>query len=904
MDAGGFVTRLQGLTAGEVRSDAASRELYACDASLYRRVPIAALRARDQADIDAAVACCREFDVPVTMRGAGTSLAGQAVGSGLVVDCGSLDDLEIDPSARRARVGPGVVLDALNRAAGAHGLMFGPDVASGSRATLGGMIANNSAGARSVVHGLTADHVIALDVTLADGTRSTVRRGAPPPAQLAAAVPLAQGFRPPDLVRRVSGYALDALGGPDPDWPRVLCGSEGTLALTRSAEVALVPLPTARGLALLPFGSVDDALAAVSDLLGTGPSAVELLDRSLIDPANRPPAVRDLLGVAVSAEALLMVEYSGDPGTVDACLRHLDGARLLRGPAEQAAAWAVRRSGIARALRGAVADGAGDPRPLPFIEDPAVPPARLAGFARDVRALLAHEGVNSVWYGHASVGCLHIRPLMDLRLPGTVAQVRRIAEGVADLVAACGGSLSGEHGDGRLRGELLPRMYPPATIAAFGALKRLMDPQGILNPGVLADPEPLDEGLRLPQSPPRRAARTAVDFAHEGGLARAGEACNGNGACRAHAATMCPSFQALGDERHSTRGRAVLLRAALEGRLAGGLADDGLHEALDLCLGCKACAAECPAQVDMAKLKVEALAHRHRTRRPGPAVRVLGHTHGLLAAGSRSPRAARLVARLAPRPEGSAPLPVPVRRWRPPAPTGDGPRVVLMADTFTRFLEPAVGDAAVRVLTAAGARVEVVDPGCCGRPLLSQGFVAAARRRARRALDRLAPHAMEGVPVVILEPSCWSMMVDDLGNLLPNDPRAAWVADAATTLERACEELGGARFRGGTDRVVSHDHCHSRALGAGPIDAALTRLTGAAATASGAGCCGMAGAFGHLHPDLSRRIGEDRLAPAARDADVVVAAGTSCRAQVRHLTGRTALHPAEYLAQQLTEDPA
>jgi len=904
MDAEGFISRLRGQIAGALRSDPASRELYACDASLYRRVPIAALRARDETDIDAAVSCCREFGVPVTMRGAGTSLAGQAVGTGLVVDCGSLDGLEIDPDARRAQVGPGVVLDALNRAAAAHGLMFGPDVASGSRATLGGMIANNSAGARSVVHGLTADHVMALDVTLADGTRCTVRRGIPPPAALAAAVPLARDFTPPDLVRRVSGYALDALGGPDPDWPRVLCGSEGTLALTRRAEVGLIPLPAARGLALLPFGSVDDALATVSDLLETGPSAVELLDRSLVDPANRPPAVRELLGVAVAAEALLMVEYSGDPAEVDARLGALDGARPLRRPEEQAAAWAVRRSGIARALRGPVADTAGDPRPLPFIEDPAVPPARLAGFARDVRALLADEGVNAVWYGHASVGCLHIRPLMDLRLPGTAAQLRRIAEGVADLVAACGGSLSGEHGDGRLRGELLPRMYPPHTIAAFGTLKRIMDPQGILNPGVLAHPEPLDRGLRLLQSPPRRPARTAVDFSREGGLARAGEACNGNGACRAHAGAMCPSFQALGDERHSTRGRAVLLRAALEGRLVGGLADDGLHEALELCLGCKACAAECPAQVDMARLKVEALAHRHRTVRPAPMVRLMAHTHGLLAAASRAPRAARLLARLLPVPAGAAPLPVPSRRWRPPAPAGDGPRVVLMADTFTRFLEPEVGDAAVRVLTAAGARVEVVDPGCCGRPLLSQGFVDAARRRARGALDRLAPHAMAGVPVVILEPSCWSMMVDDLGNLLPHDPRAAWVADAATTLEGACEKLGGARFHGGTARVMSHDHCHSRALGAGPLDAALARLTGASVAASGAGCCGMAGAFGHLHPDLSRRIGEDRLAPAARGADVLVAAGTSCRAQMRHLTGRTALHPAEYLARQLTEDPA
>lgn len=900
MDAVGLVRALRRDAAGEVRDDTASRELYACDASLYRRLPAATLRAASETDLDVAVEACSRFGVPLTMRGAGTSLAGQAVGRGLVVDCGALNRIEVDAGARRARVGPGAVLDHLNGAAGAHGLMFGPDVATATRATLGGMIANNSAGARSVVHGLTADHVVALDVTLADGSRARLRRGGEVPAALSRAIPLSGAFTPPGLVRRVSGYALDALAGPDPDWPRLLCGSEGTLALTRGAELRLVEVPPARALGLVPFPTVDAALSAVPDLLATGPSAVELMDRELIDPANRPPAVRELLGAVVDAEALLMVEYAGAPEDVSRRLAALPAeARRLTGDPLQAAAWAVRRTGIARALKGV--SGPGDPRPLAFIEDPAVPPDRLAEFARDVRRLLAEEGAPAVWYGHASVGCLHIRPLMDLRLPGSVDRMRRIAEGVADLVVAAGGSLSGEHGDGRLRSELLPRMYPPRTIAAFAALKDLFDPAGVLNPGILTSPEPLDEGLRLIESPPRRPRSTAISFAAEGGLARAGEACNGNGACRADLGAMCPSYQALRDERHSTRGRAVLMRAALEGRLPDGLADEGLHEALDLCLGCKACAAECPAQVDMARLKVEALAHRHATVEPTLGVRALADTHRLLAAGARAPRLARAAASLAGRLTGTR-LPAPVRAWAPVLSGREGPVIVVMADTFTRFLEPDVGDAAVRVLEAAGARVEVVVPGCCGRPLLSQGFVERARRQAAGTIDRLLPHAGAGHPIVVLEPSCWSMLADDAPRLFADASAARAVAGALTTLEGAVAGLGGGPFATPPDRrTLVHEHCHARALGAGDGASALAGITGEACDASGAGCCGMAGAFGHLHPELSRAIGEQRLAPAVREADLVVAAGTSCREQVRRLTGRTAVHPAQYLA-ALLED--
>ena len=720
--------RLHGQIAGSLRADAATCEVYAADASLYRRLPRAVLRAGHPDDLAAAMSAAAEYGVPITMRGAGTSLAGQSVGTGLVVDTGALADCSIDPDARTARVGPGLVLDDLNRAAAVHGLMFGPDVATANRATLGGMISNNSAGARSIVHGLTADHVVALDVVIADGTSATLRRGGGAPAVLEGCRPLADAWSGPSLLRRVSGYNLDALAGAHPDWPRLVCGSEGTLALITGAESALVPIPAARGLALLGFADVDAALDAVTDLLPTGPSAIELMDAAMLDPGNRAPLTSGLTGFGRGAGALLMVEYSGSVDEVRARVAALPDGRAVLDDEGQRTVWAVRRAGIARALRGQGLVGhhapTADAAPLPFIEDPAVPPARVAAFAREVRRILDGEGLPAVWYGHASVGCLHIRPLLDLRAPGAVAQLRRIAEGVADLVVAHDGSLSGEHGDGRVRGELLPRMYPPATMQAFRELKDRLDPDGLLNPGVLIRPEPLDSGLRIMVAPHRPVVATAISFADDGGIARAVEACDGNGACRAHQG-RCARASRPSATNATPPGAGRPSAGRHRGAPRGGALDDGLHEALALCLGCKACAAECPASVDLARLKVEALDHRYRRTGVPLRVRAFGATHGLLATGARVPRLAALGTRIAGRALGRRP-PAPRRAWAPPKPPDGRPDVALMMDTFTRYLHPEVGVAALAVFAAAGARVAVVDPGCCGRAQYSQGRLAAA----------------------------------------------------------------------------------------------------------------------------------------------------------------------------------
>ncbi|MCB9010426.1 MAG: FAD-binding oxidoreductase [Actinobacteria bacterium] len=885
---------------GEFRSDLPTRELYAADASIYRRRPAAALRAGLRDDLAAALAWCRTAGLPLTMRGAGTSLAGQSVGTGLVVDTSALSACRVDPDRRLAVVEPGVVLNDLNAAAAEHGLIFGPDVATSSRATLGGMIANNSAGARSIVHGLTADSVERLEILFADGTHTWIgRSGAVPPA-LASCRGFADAWRGPSLLRRVSGYRLDALRGDRPDWARFLCGSEGTLGIVTRAEVALAPIPDARGLALLRFSSVDDALDAVPDLIRTSPSAIELLDAPMLDPRNRPPATAGLADFGSDAAAMLVVEFSGAIDEVRASVTDVEGGIPVLDPAAQAAVWTVRRAGIARALRGD--DGSRpspDAKPLPFIEDPAVPPECLAGFAREVRRVLAEESLPAVWYGHASVGCLHIRPLLDLRAPGAVAVLRRVAETVADLVAANGGSLSGEHGDGRLRSELLSRMYPPETLTAFRAVKDALDPDRLLNPGIIVDAEPLDSGLRVAAAPRPGGVRTMQSFESAGGFGRAVEACNGNGTCRAATGTMCPSYQALGDERHSTRGRAVLLRAAVEGRLPDGLGDDGLHEALDLCLACTACATECPASVDMAALKAEALAQRHaRTGTPARA-RVIADLQRALAIGGRLPRPlVRAGVRVLGRVVGRE-VPVPGRPWRDPGRPVDDADVVLMADTFTTHLSPEVGRDAVKVLEAAGHRVHVAHAGCCGRPAFSQGVLATAARQAARMVAALAPFAERGTPVLLLEPSCASMLLKDAPRLL-GSTEARRVAGSIESFEGFLRVRTLPVTAAAPRTVHVHRHCHSPIAddGSALVDL-MASLPGVNAIDTAAGCCGMAGAFGYEHPGLSRTIAARRLLPALEAAEVVVAHGSSCRSQIAELAGLPAIHPASFIAGRL-----
>lgn len=940
------------LPAAVVRTDPAAQVLYSTDASIYQILPLAVVTPRDAEDAVAALEVAAELGAPVVPRGGGTGLAGGALGAGLVVDFSRHMDrvLHVDPDAGRARVEPGVRLAQLNAAAAPYGLRFGPDPATLQQCTLGGMIGTNACGARSVLYGKTADHVHRLTALLPDG-RSI--RTSPCPREDLASVPGTEGalaraleelLRPhratiearyPRIPRRVSGYNLDAwIAGSHVDLAPLLVGSEGTLAVVVEAEVALVREPPARYLVALGFDDLYAAADAVPALLALPRlSALELLDDRLLEGARRHPVFEAAMAlVPEQCRAVLLAEFVGeDPSAAaDAAAPLRQQAPSLPGapavvpyadPAEQALVWGLRRAALG------LLDGP-DPRrrPVPFVEDTAAPPERLGAYLRAFDAVLARHQATRCVYGHAGQGCLHIRVDLDLHDPADVRRMRAIATEVADLVAAFGGSLSGEHGDGLLRSEFLERMLGPDIVRLHAEVKRLFDPDGRLNPGKIVDPAPMDRQLRYEPPPLGPAPRTSFRFAALGGWIGALERCNGMGVCRkVDAGTMCPSYMVLREEAHTTRGRANLLREAMRGRL-GGWTDPALWDALDLCLGCKACATECPMGVDMARLKAEALAQRHRQLGVPPTARLFGNVHVVARRASATPRLANAALTLAepflrrwldlaPRrlPRLAHP---PFRRWwrrhRPPEPASprpeDRPIVLLLDDTFHSFFDPAPLQAAVAVLRAGGVRIRIPRrPLCCGRAAISHGRLDLARRQGAELVRVLAAEldAIPGLVILGLEPSCTLTLRDDLPDLVA-DPRAERVARAVLTFEEFVAHWPGAPTFALAGAALYHGHCHEKALvGLAPAQRALARVAGLQVRLLDSGCCGMAGSFGYegRHDALSRACAERVLLPAVRAADPnawVLAPGFSCRTQIRELAGRRARHPAELLAQALS----
>jgi FAD/FMN-containing dehydrogenase/Fe-S oxidoreductase len=949
--------------AGEVRFDRASRALYATDASVYQIEPRGVVVPRAADDIVAAVTIAAKHGVSITPRGGGTSQAGQAIGAGLVVDTSKYVNrvVAIDPDARTARVQPGVVLDELNAQLRPHGLRFAPDVSSSSRATVGGMMANNSSGARSVLYGKTIDHVRGLDVVLADG--ATARLAPLHGEALAAAARgdtlLARAYRDvpaqaqahaaeierrfPKVLRRVGGYNLDAFVDPAApvDLSRILVGSEGTLGFVTEATVGLVPLPPAKALLTLEFDDLLDALAATPLVLGHRPSAVEVMDSFILRHAWGHPTLEAALRQIVDSErsALLCVEFYDDHvdalvPRLEACARATASAwptvrpRRLIEAAAQARVWHVRESalGLSMAMKG-------DAKAISFVEDTAVAPERLRDYIARFQQVVAKHGTVAGVYAHASVGCLHVRPVVNLKTAEGVAQFEGIARDVADLVLEFGGALSGEHGDGLVRGAFNEHMFGPALYQAFRAVKRTFDPANTFNPGRIVDTPPITAHFRYGPAYRTPDPPSYFDFAADGGFGRAAEACSGVGACRkTREGTMCPSYMATREERHSTRGRANVLRLAMTGQLGpAGLDDPGLHEALDLCLECRACKSECPVSVDMARLKSEVLAGHWRRHGAPARVKAFGHVRELARWGSRlAPLAnalggSRLGRSLAERLTGIDRRRVPplwVRdtftqraAGRPAArPDASGLEAVLFADTFTEHVDPHIGEAALDVLERAGIAAHVAAPGCCGRPLISQGLLEDARTIGAATVDALHDAAARGAAIVFVEPSCLSALREDVPDLLrgPGRERARTVARASVLFEEFLERaLAGGRatlpLRPGPRSVLLHPHCHQRAMGLAPPAAALlSRIPGASVVDLEAGCCGMAGSFGYAreHYDVSRAIGERKLLPAARslapDA-ALVAAGTSCRHQVAHFAAAAAVHPA-VLLRSLLED--
>ncbi len=961
-----FEDRLRQETHSEVRFDRGTRLLYGTDASLYQIEPIGVLVPRTQEDVAIAMRIAHELGMPVLPRGGATSLSGQVVGEALVIDFSKyLNRIGVvDRDRMTVRVEPGVVLDQLNRHLKPLGLMFGPDVSTSDRATLGGLIGNNSAGARSLRFGKTVDHVRSLDVVLDDGTRATlgpvssadlgdVCCGTDRVAALHRGVrDTVAGYRSaieshyPRILRRVSGYNLDefipgfavrAEDWPDEPWnfnlARLIVGSEGTLAVVTSAELRVVPIPPAQGLVVLSFATIAAALDRLGEILETRPVSVELLDRMILDLAadnpemaqhltfaeGRPEAVLAAQYYEGSAEALaaraedLAQRFVGRPGVL--------GVRKSLSSAAKDDFWKVRKAGLSL-LMGMV----GDAKPIAFVEDAAVAPERLPEFYERFRQIIEKQGAVGACYGHADVGCLHIRPILNVKTERGVEQMRAIAEEVSDLVAEFGGAMSGEHGDGLARSLWNRKLFGDEVYSAFLSIKRLFDPSNRMNPGKVVAETDLGEHLRIgPDYHAREPERTILDFSHQGGFARAVEMCSGVGACRKPTGgTMCPSYMVTRDEEHSTRGRANALRLVMSGALpAEGLAEDTLDRALDLCLQCKACKTECPSNVDMAKLKVEYLHQKYHTKTVPFGSLLMGNIHRLNPIGSATAPLANWslrqpwmkwtlekVAGIDRRRTLPAFARNHFREWfRSHAidpRSGPRGRVVLIDDCFTTFNTPEIGRAAVKVLEAAGFHVELAGLECCGRPAFSKGLVPLARRLAEDNVRRLQPIAAEGVPILGLEPSCLTMFIDEYRDLRLG-PKASEVAGVSRMIDSFLADthlVPDLPVKLIARTALLHGHCQQKALmSTGATLGALKRIPGLNVSELDSGCCGMAGSFGYEkgHYELSEALANRVLLPAvaAQPDALLIAPGFSCRSQVLGLKGVVAKHPIEVLAEAI-----
>jgi len=948
-----------GLSGGaeDVLIDRPQRLMYATDASIYEMEPVAIVFPRSQADIEHVVRVASERGVALLSRGAGTSLAGQTVNHAIVVDFSRhmTQLLEVNEAEQWVRVEPGLVIDELNRLLKPYGLQYPIDTSTKNRATVGGGIGNNSCGAHSCVYGKTNDQVLMLDVVLADGT--TTRFEELDGASLDAKLDLQglegaiyQGTREiarrheteidaryPKIQRRVSGYNLDAaLDEGRINLSDLVVGSEGTLAVVTEARMRVVPLPTLTGLAVVHCTDIVEAAKATVVALEHPVSAIELVGDEIIQRCKESIGYAPLLeGMVGEPGALLLVEFYAESdeelqSRLAVLKADLEGRGLafatiaMTGAADQARWWRMRQAGL-----GLLMSVKGDAKPVAIVEDTAVAPERLAEFVTRFDEVVASHGTFAAYYGHASVGCLHIRPLVNVKTEDGLDMTEAIANDIADLVLEFGGSLSGEHGDGILRGVFTERMFGAEITEAFRELKRTWDPQGILNPGKIIDTPGFRENLRLSPATVNLEVPTILDFTAEGGLARAVELCNGQGACRKLDGGMCPSYMVTLDEEHSTRGRANLLRQALNGVIpAEELSGHRIQEALDLCVECKACKSECPSGVDMAKLKYEVLTKHHEEHGTPLRARLFGRIATLSALGSRvAPlvnflNGVRPVRVLMDRFGGihrGRPLPrlarEPFRKWfakREARIAGTRGEVVLFDDTFMRYYQPEVGQASVAVLEALGYEVTIVDRlGCCGRPLISKGQLGTAREWAERNIAQLASYAARGVPIVGVEPSCLLTLRDEYPELVATEA-ARQVAGSALLLdelisqvaEEEPERVAAAFSSAGGREVVLHGHCHQKAIaGMGTTEAALA-LAGYNVKTVDTACCGMAGSFGFEseHYAISEAMARRSLIPAVDAASLeaaIAVTGVSCRQQIGHFSDREPRHAVEWLADML-----
>lgn len=958
---------------GEVRFDEAARILYATDASPYEIKPYGVVLPKTREDIRRTLEVARRYGLPVLPRGGGTSLAGQTVGQAIVVDVSKYLDrvLEFSETARTVKVEPGVVRDNLNLFLKPFKLQFTPDVSTTNRANVGGMVANNSAGTRSIKYGKSVDQVVSMTVMLADGTVTEFKDLTDAELEVKKRAPGLEGeiyrtvhrlvteheaeihARFPKVMRRVGGYNLDELTGGKPfNLAKLVAGSEGTLAFILDVTLKLSPIPAHKCLALLHFGTLEKSLRAVQHINRHGPSAVETLDDTLLELGLQNPNLAPLLSwLQGRPAAVLMVEFDGESEaemlaglqsmqTDPAVMGLAYGLHVAYGANEQAEVWEVRKGGLGvfNTMKGAA-------KPVPFIEDAAIPPERLAEYIPAVAAICAKYGVKMVSYGHASVGVIHVRPVLDLKTREGIDAYQKISEETFELVRRYGGSWSGEHGDGLIRSYKNRELFGDTLYEAFRELKRAFDPEGLMNPGKITDAPPITQDLRYGEGYTVLPVATHFDFSKDDGFMGAVEMCTGVGACRkTTTGTMCPSYMVTRDEDHSTRGRANLLRDAMNGRLEGGLTSQEVYNALDLCLECKACKAECPSQVDMAKLKYEFLQHYYDDHGVPLSARALGNAATVAPVGRALAPLANALLPLAPvrwliektagidrrrvmppyahesfhqwvrRREAERAASAQTTARREPSPDAakpterpaEKPKVALFADTWTMYNEPEVGAAATVVLEALGYEVEHVRYGCCGRPQISKGFLRDAKKQAQKNVEALHAYVERGVPVVGLEPSCVSAFQDDYRDLIPGEKTEA-VAGHVKMIDQFLAKAWtkgelepGAVFHKNGAHVMLHGHCQQRAIQGTSSTKAVLGWASENVFEVDSGCCGMAGSFGYGHYDVSVQIGERRLFPAVRGHEgETVACGFSCRHQIRDGTGKRAKHLVELLAEAL-----
>ena len=968
----GLERRLRQQLLGDVAFDPFTRGRYATDASHYQVTPIGVVAPRSVKEAEYALALARKEGASVLPRGAGTSQAGQSVNSSLVIDCSKYLDhvIQIDVAGERCVVEPGIVLDELNRRLRPHGLWFPVDISTASRATIGGMVANNSCGARSLRYGNTRENVISVDAVLADGALHHFGRTAPDLSDIPAHSrlrPLARellsiaeqqaeeieaGF--PKVQRRVGGYNLDALlpGRNDLNLAHILVGSEGTLGFFTRVELKLAPVLGSRAVGAVHFSSFFAAMDAAQHIVKLGPIAVELIDRTMLGLAREIPLFRSTVDAVVRGdpEAILFVEFA-EPDAGENFRRLLRLAAMIGDlgfgwdrsgckwggvidvldPKLQASINEMRTAGL-NIMMSMKEEG----KPVSFVEDCAVPLDHLAQYTAKLTDIFAKHGTHGTWYAHASVGCLHVRPVLNLRLEKDVKAMRAIAEEAFDLVRAYKGSHSGEHGDGLVRSEFHARMFGARLVRAFEQVKDLFDPQGLLNPGRIVRAPKFDDRRYFRYDPNYRGEnlRTHLDWSAYpgtgGGFQGAVEMCNNNGACRAlTGGVMCPSYRVTRDERDVTRGRANTLRLAITGQLgADALTSDEMAETLKLCVSCKACRRECPTGVDMARMKIEVQAARVAKRRLSLHDRLIGYLPRYAPLAAKWPRLANMrngMPRLRHWSERflglSARRSLPRWRadpWREPASVAveDARPVVFFADTFNRYFEPENIEAALDVLTAAGYGVHLPKaaddsrrPLCCGRTFLAVGLIDEARREAQRCADALAPFLARGIPFVGLEPSCMLGFRDEIPALVKGEDGRRLAAHALLFEEFLAREAKEGTFKlplkPVAKRALLHGHCHQKSFAAMPaVEAVLRLVPDLAVETVDSSCCGMAGAFGYGADtiDVSLKMAELSLLPAVRKAEpdtLVIADGTSCRHQIKDGSGREALHAARVLAMSL-----